>query len=182
MRHVEADEDLIMIVISDLWLDQPRVLEKFQRLLEGYTESEWIPMAFILMGDFISEPFAYNGNMSEKYASAFNAFTEILLRFPKILRLSQFILVAGPNDPWGGNVHPKLPLPRSILDRFVQKIPHVTLASNPCRIRFCSQEIVVFREDLLGKMQRNVLLKPNMNSETAMHRHVSFCFNESVVC
>lgn len=31
------------------------------------------------------------------------------------------------------------------------------LGSNPCRIRYFSQEIVVFREDMMGRMMRNAV-------------------------
>ena len=40
-----------------------------------------------------------------------------------------------------------------------------------CRIRFCTQEIVVFREDLLAKMQRNAIVKPDLEVEP-LYRHV----------
>lgn len=34
----------------------------------------------------------------------------------------------------------------------------VTLASNPCRLQYLSQEIVVFRDDLMGRLLRNTVL------------------------
>lgn len=37
------------------------------------------------------------------------------------------------------------------------KIPNITFGSNPCRIRYFSQDIVVFREDLMGRMMRNAV-------------------------
>jgi DNA polymerase epsilon subunit 2 len=39
-----------------------------------------------------------------------------------------------------------------------QKVKHVTFASNPCRLRYYTQEIVLFREDLLKKMQRHLVV------------------------
>lgn len=35
------------------------------------------------------------------------------------------------------------------------KVPNITFGSNPCRIRYFSQEIVVFREDMMGRLMRN---------------------------
>ena len=39
-------------------------------------------------------------------------------------------------------------------------MPGIVLASNPCRLRYCSQEIVIFRQDLLKTMRRLCLLTP----------------------
>lgn len=39
-------------------------------------------------------------------------------------------------------------------------MPNVTLGSNPCRIRWFSQEIVIFRDDLMGRMMRNAVRFP----------------------
>ena len=39
-------------------------------------------------------------------------------------------------------------------------------ATNPCRIKFFDQEILVFREDLMAKILRNVVgVKPDVKSE-----------------
>lgn len=37
------------------------------------------------------------------------------------------------------------------------KVPRITFGSNPCRIRYFSQEIVVCREDMMGRMMRNAV-------------------------
>jgi hypothetical protein len=42
----------------------------------------------------------------------------------------------------------------------------------PCRIQYCTQEIVVFREDLLSKMQRHCVLPPNNSPTIDPHLHV----------
>jgi hypothetical protein len=39
-------------------------------------------------------------------------------------------------------------------------IPHVTFTSNPARVRFYSQEIVLFREDLSIRLGRRAILTP----------------------
>lgn len=37
---------------------------------------------------------------------------------------------------------------------------NVTFATNPCRLRFYSQEIVLFRHDLVSKMRRHCVVPP----------------------
>lgn len=43
---------------------------------------------------------------------------------------------------------------------FTQRIPNAIFTSNPCRIQYGTQEIVVLREDILTKMCRNALHFP----------------------
>ncbi|KAI8075777.1 uncharacterized protein BX664DRAFT_344600, partial [Halteromyces radiatus] len=40
------------------------------------------------------------------------------------------------------------------------------------RIRFCTQDIVIFREDILNRLWRNVLLNPNTQVEPEPVKHV----------
>lgn len=71
--------------------------------------------------------------------------------------MTHFVLVPGPTDPWSSDLLPRAPLPESIVKPLLAKIPHVTIASNPCRIRWYSQEIVVLREDVMSRMHRNAV-------------------------
>jgi hypothetical protein len=45
-------ESTSFIVLSDLWLDHPRALEGFRRVLDGCVEHDFIPFAFVLCGNF----------------------------------------------------------------------------------------------------------------------------------
>lgn len=47
------------------------------------------------------------------------------------------------------------------------------MASNPCRIRFFNQEIVIFRENIMGRMLRNLVgVKPDVRNDD-LKRYVS---------
>lgn len=61
-------------------------------------------------------------------------------------------------DPGFNSALPRMPLPDVYTKTMSRILPNVMFASNPCRIRFCTQEIVIFREDLLRKMQRHVVV------------------------
>jgi len=55
---------------------------------------------------------------------------------------------------------PRPPLPRSFTDVLRKKLRNVTFATNPCRVRFYTQEIVIFRDNILSKIRRNCILPP----------------------
>jgi hypothetical protein len=58
------------------------------------------------------------------------------------------------------------PLPPSIQDILKKRIRHLHLATNPVRIQYCTQEIVIFREDLLQKLCRYCIKLPSDNLPT----------------
>lgn len=46
-------------------------------------------------------------------------------------------------------------------------------ASNPCRIKFCAQEIVIFREDTMARMLRNTVRVKQAAEGDDLRRFVS---------
>jgi DNA polymerase epsilon subunit 2 len=67
LNAIESDPNQLMLIVSDVWLDQSGVLQKIRELLAGYSLSGIVPLAIIFMGDFLSEPFAYDGTTAKKY-------------------------------------------------------------------------------------------------------------------
>lgn len=64
------------------------------------------------------------------------------------------------------SILPRRPLLSSFTARLRAKIPRLQLASNPCRIKFFGQEIVVLREDMMARMLRNLVgVKPAVRTE-----------------
>lgn len=90
----------------------------------------------------------------------FTSLASLLASFETLLACSHFLLVPGPTDPWSSAALPRPPLPSALLKSMISKVPNLTLGSNPCRIRWFSQEIVVFRDDLMGRMMRNAVRFP----------------------
>lgn len=75
------------------------------------------------------------------------------------------------------SVLPRKPLLSSFTARLQSKIPKVHLASNPCRLKFFGQEIVVFREDVMSRMLRNLVgVKPDARNED-LKRYVRVLFS-----
>ncbi len=64
----------------------------------------------------------------------------------------------GPDDPGPGPVLPQPPLPACLTAALRAALPSAVFASNPCRLRYCTQRIVLFRHDLLRRLRRRAIL------------------------
>lgn len=155
----------MFVFLADVFLDDERVMSKLKMLFTGYCSSP--PMAFVFMGNFSCAPFGSTRN--EKMARGFDALADLIAAFPPLLEKSQFLFVPGSADPSPGNILPQPPLPSSITQGLSEKVPCAVFCTNPCRIQFCTQEIVVFREDLLNKLCRNYVKFPNASVDMSQH-------------
>uniref|UniRef100_A0A672HCP5 DNA polymerase II subunit 2 n=1 Tax=Salarias fasciatus TaxID=181472 RepID=A0A672HCP5_SALFA len=72
-------------------------------------------------------------------------------------------------NPGPGTILPRPPLADHITEEFRQKVPFSVFTTNPCRIQYCSQEIVIMREDLVNKMCRNCVRLPNNSLDIPNH-------------
>lgn len=153
LRDHEILQKEMLIFISDFWVDDIRVLEKFKEILNGFSDSP--PIAFVLFGNFLSFP--PDATSAQKLREGFKSVADIITQHHGIMEMSHFILVPGPFDLGAPKILPRAPLPKSIVADFIKRVPHAHLATNPCRIQYCTKEIVVFREDVLSKLCRNTL-------------------------
>lgn len=62
----KKEEDVSFVILSDVWLDQPIVLEKLKTLFQGYSEAI-TPLMFIFIGNFQSAPFTQSSTQSKAY-------------------------------------------------------------------------------------------------------------------
>lgn len=51
-------------------------------------------------------------------------------------------------------------LPNLVTDELKKLVPKAVFATNPCRIQYCTREIVVFRANLVTKFLQGSLYKP----------------------
>ncbi|ORX38923.1 DNA polymerase alpha/epsilon subunit B-domain-containing protein [Kockovaella imperatae] len=151
-----ANTQVSFVVLSDVWLDHPRTLPALRRMFEGYTQAaEYKPMAFVLCGNFTQRGWEGEDGL-KRYTNGFNALTDLLLSLPTLLS-SHFIFVPGPVDPWSSSTLPRPPLPATFTSRLTQRIPKARFVSDPCRLKYFGQEIVICRQDLMGKMMRGLV-------------------------
>jgi DNA polymerase epsilon subunit 2 len=66
-NRIKEFESVAFVVISDLWLDQPRVLDALKRLFERSIAMGWTPKMFILCGNFASAPVQASSKDLQRY-------------------------------------------------------------------------------------------------------------------
>ena len=163
----EIAHDALFVIMSDVLIDKPHVLEKLQTVFDGYERFGVDPL-FILMGSFTSKAYLAAG-AREAIKAVFTSLADCICTCPRLAQNAKFLIVPGPEDPGIGSIFPRRAIPALFVKELQQRIPHMTFASNPCRVRFYTQEIVLFREDLLRKLQRHVVLNPTkMETEREM--------------
>lgn len=151
--YEESNQDGIIVFIAELWLDIPNILQKFSTILEGYMD--YPPIAFVLCGHFLSFP--TNITSAQALLIGFKHLVDIIMQYTNVKEASKFVFVPGPHDLGSPKIFPKPPLPKYIIEEVTKMIPNAIFTTNPCRIQYCTKEIVVLREDLLTKMCRNSL-------------------------
>ena len=90
-------------------------------------------------------------------SEGFDSLADLIASYTLITRRTHFVFVPGPLDLTVNSVLPRKPLLASFTTRLRSKIPNVHLASNPCRLKFFGQEVVVFRDDVMSRMLRNLV-------------------------
>ncbi|RLN96760.1 hypothetical protein BBJ28_00025649 [Nothophytophthora sp. Chile5] len=166
IRVQEAeDHHATFIVLSDVHLDDPQVMKQLDKLFEGLESLQ--PTLFVLMGDFMSASIGggAGSNSLQDLREYLEELGNLILKYPGLVEASRFVLVPGPNDPGSSRAFPRHPLPELCTRELLRKLPNVTCSTNPCRIRYYTQDLVIFREDLHQKMQRHAILPPMPEEE-----------------
>ncbi|NXP69507.1 DPOE2 polymerase, partial [Ramphastos sulfuratus] len=161
----DENEDAMFVFVSDVWLDQAEVLEKLHTMFAGYSSAP--PTCFFFCGNFSSAP--YGKSQIQSLKGSLKALADIICEYPSIHKSSRFVFVPGPEDPGPGSVLPRPPLAENITEEFRQLVPFSVFTTNPCRIQYCTQEIIIFREDLVNKMCRNCIRSPSSSMDIPSH-------------
>ncbi|XP_054651952.1 DNA polymerase epsilon subunit 2 [Dunckerocampus dactyliophorus] len=161
----EENEDAMFVVVSDVWLDSVEVMEKLNLMFSGYAALP--PTCFIFCGNFSSAP--YGRTQIKSLKESLKVLADSICAHPSIHSSSRFVFVPGPEDPGPGTILPRPPLADHITEEFRRRVPFSVFTTNPCRIQYCSQEIIVIREDLVNKMCRNCVGLPNSNLDIPNH-------------
>ncbi|XP_053376311.1 DNA polymerase epsilon subunit 2-like [Mercenaria mercenaria] len=172
LQQIEQENsDAMFIILSDVWLDQIKVIEKLRVLFSGY--SGFPPTCFIFCGNFLSSPLGTSH--AKVLKECFEQLAELMCEFPDLIKSSKFLFIPGPQDPGPSTILPRPAIPNSVTEEIRKKVPSAIFASNPCRIQYCTQEIVVFREDIVTKMCRNCVKFPE-DGDVPTH------FTKTLVC
>jgi DNA polymerase epsilon subunit 2 len=115
-------------------------------------------MAFIICGDFLENPHSYESFSILK--KALDKFARKVVELE--MRESYFVFVPGASDPCLGDILPRPALPDSVISPYIkQKLKNWHFVSNPCRMTLFSQEIVIFRADIMSKLMRHAIREPS---------------------
>ncbi|KAI0470600.1 DNA polymerase epsilon subunit B [Xylariaceae sp. FL0804] len=127
-----------MVIIGELNLDQPRVLQALRKILTTYAmEPEGCsPMAFVLAGNFTTHAVMAGGGASGgsvDYKECFDALASVLVDFPTLLQTSTFVFLPGDNDGWASSfgAGAAVPLPRKgVPDMFTSRVRRAFASAN----------------------------------------------------
>lgn len=173
----EASTNASFVVLSDVHLDDEVVIEKLQKMFEGYASMTPPPAMFIFLGNFLSMPFGYgNGQMDGAgFIKCLSDLADLICNFPVLLTESQFLFVPGPNDPGSAQVLPRPPIPNYYTQQFVEKLKaaeetaKATFTTNPSRLLFYTQTIVIYRKCLVEEMMCQAIVEPNADHTHSEH-------------
>ncbi|CAJ0639494.1 16255_t:CDS:10 [Entrophospora sp. SA101] len=180
--NLNLDENSHFVIISDLWLDKEKKLRlgkytfktfvNLRRIFESYNKEQddgngknsKIPLAFIFIGDFFSEPLNYKDQYKKQVEYGFRDLTRLILKYPMIKQCG-FIFVPGPNDNFGNKPLPYFPIFEEFTKSVSEKLPNAIFTTNPCRcdliekIKSTSIQNVSYNKhvifDLKSKSQNN---------------------------
>jgi len=109
------------------------------------------------------------------HLEGFDSLADPIVSYTLITRRTHFIFVPGPQDLTINLVLPPNPL-LSFTARLRAKISKVHLASNPCRLTFFGQEIVIFPDDVMLRMLRDLVgVRPDVRNDD-LKRYVRATF------
>lgn len=168
-----------IVLGSDIHLDEPKILKglkKFFNKLENDLIDDVIPpITLVMIGSFVSIPInSVQSSMSsisnsELYKNNFNNLASLIGEFTNISTRVKFLLIPGPNDPWQSshslgssnlNYLPQSPIPSVFLTRLERLLPkgNLVVGWNPVRMNYLSQEIVLLKDELMSKFNRNDII------------------------
>uniref|UniRef100_A0A8C3ARC2 DNA polymerase epsilon subunit n=1 Tax=Cyclopterus lumpus TaxID=8103 RepID=A0A8C3ARC2_CYCLU len=150
----EENEDAMFVIVSDVWLDNVEVMEKLNTMFSGYASMP--PTSFILCGNFSSAP--YGKTQIKSLKDSLKALADAICAYPSIHRFSC-------THGW----FVSLLTNGTFCQCFCSQKLKVMCFVFPVRIQYCSQEIVIIREDLVNKMCRNCVRLPNNNLDIPNH-------------
>ncbi|CAK0836830.1 unnamed protein product [Prorocentrum cordatum] len=151
------ENDGMFVILCEVHLDNPRVIEKLSDVFQGYEESS-PPAAYIFMGSFCSSSFVPSADGVRLYKDGFERLKFMMKSLPNhVQNGTRFVFIPGPQDP-GAQTLPRMPLTNFYTSDLAKDIPNVIMASNPCRVRHFSRELVFFRHDVLRLLRRHEML------------------------
>lgn len=176
-----------MVIMGEVDLASANIFQALKKILGVYAaeSSDQSPMIFVLMGNFAKYAVMAGGGGggSIEYKEHFDSLATALSDYPSVLQNATFIFIPGDNDPWASafSAGAATVVPRaSIPDIFTSRVKRAFAAANaetdrsggrrvegeaiwstnPARLTLFgpAQEVVLFRDDMTGRLLRNSLI------------------------
>lgn len=164
----QSNTESTIVFLSDVRLDLPIVMEKLRLLFVGYDDCP--PVAIVLMGPFsIVDKNPYN---MKTLLTQLGALTNGCNQLKKE---TDIILVPSSDDPSAPNILPRTGIPECLAEGLKKHYPRTILATNPCRLQYCTQQILLFKMDLLSKFCRNTIFFPDTEN-------IDYHFARTLIC
>ena len=155
-----------------------------------------LPMVVVMMGNFVRHAVMAGGGSggSIEYKEYFDSLASALSEYPTMLQDTTFVFVPGDNDPWASafsagatTVVPRGGVPELFTSRVRKAFATAKTESdaskrtksdgeavwttNPTRLTLFgpAQEIVLFRDDMSGRLRRNALRFKNLDKTQQIH-------------
>lgn len=154
-------EHKIIILGGDIFLDNLRTLDALGKLFLKLSEEENTPISIIFNGSFASTPKSF-----AEYKSLFDSLASVLEGYPVIHGNISLVFVPGENDHWQSPVWPKQSIPKLFGNRLTRMARSVEWVSNPTRMIYLSQEIVIARDDVGSRMRRHSIRFPHKGEQS----------------
>ena len=183
-----------IVILGEVHLDNARTLQALRKVLGLYAidEAEQTPMTVVLIGNFVRYAVTAGGGSggSIEYKEYFDTLASALSDYPTMLQATTFVFVPGDNDPWSSafSAGASTTLPRSAVpELFTSRVKRAFAtanaemeksagqksngeaiwSTNPSRLSLFgpTQEVVIFRDDLSGRLRRNAVRFRPLDSE-----------------
>ncbi|SCU80710.1 LAFA_0C00738g1_1 [Lachancea sp. 'fantastica'] len=172
----ELTDHRIVVLGGDIFLDQLHVMEGLRKVFDKLNDDP--PITLVLMGSFTSTPTfpvmsSKNISATTAYKNAFDALALLMSNFERLINETNFVFIPGANDPWTSMVSlgataiwPQRPIPGTFVQRVNRVCKNVFWGSNPSRLAYLSQELLLVRDDLNDRFKRhNILFPATMDSD-----------------
>ncbi|EDO18368.1 hypothetical protein Kpol_1013p40 [Vanderwaltozyma polyspora DSM 70294] len=166
----ELIDHKFLILGGDLFLDDMNTISALRKLFTKINDDP--PTVIIFQGSFSSTPVhasTQNNGISStsRYKNGFDTLATLLSQFDYLTESSTMIFIPGANDPWSSMVSlgatriwPQKSIPNYFTQRINRVCKNVIWGSNPTRIAYLAQEIVITRDDIAERFKRNSIYLP----------------------
>lgn len=195
-----------IVILGEVELDNARTLQAIKKVLTIYAAepADQTPMVVVLMGNLVRYAVMAGGGSggSIEYKEYFDSLASALSDYPTMLQNTTFVFVPGDNDPWPSafSAGAATALPRSsVPELFTSRIKRAFAtanaeadkangkrtdgeaiwSTNPTRLTMFgpAQEVVLFRDDISGRLRRNAVKFRPLEEEAAPNEDASIDSN-----